>query len=28
LVIGFAGWKKDVLSQSFGELVRTIRRMS
>jgi len=28
LVLGFAGWKKDVLSQSFSELVRTIRRMS
>ncbi|KJE36050.1 transcriptional regulator [Thalassospira sp. HJ] len=28
LVLGFAGWKKDVLSESFGELVRTIRRMS
>jgi GntR family transcriptional regulator/MocR family aminotransferase len=28
LVLGFAGWKKDVISESFGELVRTIRRMS
>jgi len=28
LVLGFAGWKKDVLSESFSELVRTIRRKS
>jgi GntR family transcriptional regulator/MocR family aminotransferase len=28
LVLGFAGWKKDILSESFGELVETIRRMS
>lgn len=28
LVLGFAGWKKDVISESFSELVRTVRRMS
>ncbi|WP_417828202.1 PLP-dependent aminotransferase family protein [Thalassospira sp.] len=28
LVLGFAGWQKDVLSESFSELTRTIRRMS
>ncbi|WP_033068598.1 PLP-dependent aminotransferase family protein [Thalassospira australica] len=26
LVLGFAGWKKDALSESFGELVEVIRR--